>query len=178
MRYNQVMSKYSQRLGVFPFLLLGAGLFTVGLLAMSHIVDNWWPFDVGRLDLIRATALDRADAAMLLEAADLEIVLALLATILVTATGLVLPLAFILNRRFGRTRPDGEVRPYSPRLLVTLRQSMWVGVWVAFCVWLQMNRALGIAVAALVATVLILFELLLQVRTRASDVTNMTREAS
>jgi hypothetical protein len=53
--------------------------------------------------------------------------------------------------------------------MITLRQSMWVGLWVTFCVWLQMNRLLSIALAVLVAVVLIMFELLLHIRTRAAD---------
>ena len=40
------MKKVIQWLGVFPHLLLGAGLFVIGMLAMNQIMDNWWPFDV------------------------------------------------------------------------------------------------------------------------------------
>lgn len=159
------MGGFIERLGVFPFLLLGLTLFVLGLLSLNHIVDNWWPFDVQRLDLVRDTALDQAEAALLLEAAETEIILAFLASVVVAATGLVLPLAFFLNKRFGRPGNDHTI---SPAFLVVLRQSMWVGAWVAFCVWLQMNRTLGLAVAGLVATVLALFEVLLQVRTRAA----------
>ena len=57
------MSKFTGRLGVMPLLLLGGGLFAIGLLAGQHIINYWWPFDVSRLDLVRATALDRADPA-------------------------------------------------------------------------------------------------------------------
>jgi hypothetical protein len=177
MGYNDAMSKSIQRLGVFPSLLLGSGLFVIGVLSMSHIVDNWWPFDVARLDLVRSTALDRADAAMILEAANTEILLAFLATVMVATTGLVLPLSYILNRRFSKTSGAEEEQRPTPPFLVTLRQSMWVGVWVAFCVWLQMNRALSFAVAGLVAAVLVLFELLLHVRTRAASVTAGAQEA-
>lgn len=169
------MGKSIKRLGVFPSLLLGSGLLVIGLLAMFHIVDNWWPFDVHRLDLVRSTALGRAEAAMMLEAANVEILLAFLATVLVATTGLVLPLAFILNRRLSQRR-DADRRP-SPPFLVTLRQAMWVGLWVAICIWLQMNRALGFAIAGLVAVVLVLFELLLHVRTRAASVTAGAHEA-
>lgn len=159
------MKRYVDRLGVLPFLLLGSGLAFIGLLAMRHIIDNWWPFDVSRLDLIRSVALDRADSTMLLEAANFEIIFALLAVVLVTVTGLALPLAYILNRRFLRR----SSQPASPAFMVTLRQAMWVGLWGAFCVWLQMNRVLGVAVAGLAAVVLILFELLLQIRTHAAE---------
>lgn len=154
------MRSIIHRLGVIPYLLLGAGLLVLGLLAINHIVDNFWPFDVQRLDLLRATALDQIDAPAILEAANLEILLAFLAAVLMSVTGLMLPLAYFLNRRFDRRYPN-------PRFLLVLRQSMWVGLWIAFCVWLRMNRTLGLAVVLLVAVVLVLFEVLLQLRTRA-----------
>jgi len=165
------MRKTMSRLGVIPSLLLGAALLAIGLLALNHIVDNWWPFDVERLDLVRATALGRAEAALLLDAANVQIVLAFLGSALVAVTGLVLPFGYILNRRFKRNPDAGSEADAAPAFLVTLRQSMWVGLWVAFCLWLQMNRSLGIAVAALVAAVLVMFEVLLQVRARAAHVT-------
>ena len=154
----------SIKFGVIPSLLLGAGLFVIGLVSLNHIVNRWWPFDVGRLDLVRATALNRADAALILESANPEIILVFLGTVLLTVTGLVLPLTSFLNKRFAPNQP--------PTYFTVVRQSMWVGLWVAFCVWLQMNRTLGLAVTGLVAAVLIMFEALLQVRTRAA---NMTR---
>ena len=154
----------SIQLDVIPALLLGIGLFFIGLVALNYIVNNWWPFDVSRLDLVRATALDRADAALILESVNPEIMLAFLATVLLTVTGLVLPLTSYLNKRFVPSRP--------PTYFTVVRQAMWVGLWAAFCVWLQMNRTFGLAVASLVAAVLLMFEALLQVRTRAA---NMTR---
>jgi hypothetical protein len=86
--------------------------------------------------------------------------IAFLGTILLTVTGLMLPLTSFLNKRFVPGR--------APTYFTVIRQAMWVGLWVAFCVWLQMNRTLGLAVASLVAVVLIMFEALLQVRTRAT----------
>lgn len=157
------MRDFLERLGTIPFLLLGLGLLALGLLALNQIVNNFWPFDVQRLDLVRATARGQADAPALLEAANLEILLAFLAAVMVVITGLVLPLVYYLNRRFY---PEGKLPPF----LLVMRQAMWVGIWVAFCVWLQMNRTLGIAVALLVAVVLVMFEVLLQVRTRATSV--------
>lgn len=145
-------------LGVLPYLLLGLGLAVLGLMAMNHIVDNWWPFDVARLDLVRATAVDQVDPTSLMEAANLEIIFAFLSATLVAATGIALPIAYFLNRRFGAARP---------LFLNVLRQSMWVGFFVAFCLYLQMNRMFGIAVALLVAAVLILFEFVVQLRMRA-----------
>lgn len=147
-----------QRLGIFPYLVIGLGLLALGLMAMDHIVDNWWPFDVARLDLVRATAVDQVDPASLMEAANLEIIFAFLSATLVAATGITLPIAYFLNKRFSAT---------APVFLNVLRQSMWVGFWVAVCTYLQMNRMLGIAIALLVAGVLILFEFVVQVRMRA-----------
>ena len=158
-----------QKLGVLPALLLGAALFLVGILAISHIVNNWWPFDVARLDLVRATALGYIEAASILQAGNREIILAFLGAVFITITGLALPLAYFINKRFSRYLSQRSGRPAPPHFHVTLRQAAWVGIWASFSLWLQMNRALGIAVAALVASVLILFEIMLQIRARASS---------
>ncbi|MCL4871355.1 MAG: hypothetical protein KJ063_20545 [Anaerolineae bacterium] len=148
-----------KRLRIIPIAGLGLLIALLGFLALVQIVNNWWPFDVARLDLVRATPQGQADAALILEAGNVEILLTFLASITAIVTGLALPLVYYLNIRFGKAR--------FPRFLLILRQSMWVGAWVAFCVWLQMNRTFGIAIALLVAAVLIIFEILLQVRTRA-----------
>ncbi|MEZ4646766.1 MAG: hypothetical protein R3E31_29240 [Chloroflexota bacterium] len=161
--YNQAMQKYWQKLGVLPSLALGAGLLFIGLITLNHIVNNWWPIDVARVDLIRDTVLNRADPAALLEAANTEVLVAFLGAVLVSITGLALPLAYFLNKRFGR-------QTTFPPFLVTLRQAMWIGLWGAFCVWLQMNRTFGLAIATLVAFVFLLFEVLLQIRTQTATV--------
>lgn len=157
------MGESFQRLGVFPYLLLGLGLLALGLLASNHIVNNFWPFDVTRLDLVRASALDGANAAAMLEAANGQIVMAFLASVMLSVTGLAMPVASYMNIRFGRS---GEGAP----ALVVVRQALWAGLWVAFCVWLQMNRTLSPGVALLVAAVLTTFEVLLQIRRRASSI--------
>lgn len=152
-----------ERLGVWPALILGVALALLGGLALNHIVDNWWPIDVTRLDLIRQTSLDRVDAPSLLAAANFEILTAFLTALLVAVTGIFLPLTHFLNKRFGRDT-------IYPPLLVALRQAMWVGMWSAFCVWLQMNRTFGLGIAGLVAAVFVLAEMLLQLRTEVSRV--------
>lgn len=156
------MKGFLTRLGVIPSLLFGLSLLGLGLLSLNYIVDTWWPFDVERLDLVRATAQGTIDAPTLIAAANSEIILAFLAATLVAVTGLVLPFVFFLNKRFGNPTT-------TPGFLLTLRQAMWVGLWIAFCTWLQMNRTLGVAIVILVAVVFILFEFLLQLRTRASQ---------
>lgn len=159
------MLKAFEKLGVTPYLIIGFGLLVLGLMAMNHIVDQWWPFDVTRIDLVRATAIDQVDPSSLMDAANTEIILAFLSAVLVAATGIGLPIAYFLNWRFGTLKGGGN-----PQFMVVLRQAMWIGFWVSFCMWLQMNRLLGIAVAVLVAGVLILLELLLQIRNRTTSV--------
>ena len=138
----------------------------LGALAVDRIVNTMWPFDVTRIELVRATAQQRVDAAMLLAAANSDIIIAFLASVVVAATGLALPLSYYLNKRLL----PPEMRHEPPPFLTVIRQASWVGLWAAFCLWLQMNRTLGVAVAALVAAVLILFEVVLQIRARAASV--------
>jgi hypothetical protein len=156
------MKKLTSRFNIVPYLLIGMALFLLGLLTIRHIMDNFWPIDVMRLDLIRFVGQDQAGATQLLQAANSEIIIAFLAAVLVAVTGLALPLAYYLNKRFGRSD--------SRSFLVVLRQAMWVGIWVAFCTWLQMNRSFSFGVALLVAGVLVTIEVLLQIRTRAATI--------
>jgi hypothetical protein len=169
------MSNLVRRLGVVPYFFFGFALLAAGLLLIEYIVDNWWPFDVQRLDLVRATVLGRAEAATLLSAANMEIIFLFLAAVAVAATGLVMPVAYLLGRRFGLANNTSR---QPPRLLVVMRQSAWFGIWIAFCLWLQMNRTLGIAVAILGGAVLVLFEILLQIRARAAGIGLPTRATS
>lgn len=160
------MKRFANRLGIVPVLILGAGLLILGVLALNQIVNTMWPFDVRRLELVRATAQQRIDATILLASARNDIIIAFLASIVVTFTGLAMPIVYLFNKRFSSDGRSGN----APRFLVVMRQAMFVGFWVAFCVWLQMNRTMGIAVAVLVAGVLILFEILLQIRSHAATV--------
>lgn len=166
MVYNPAMHRFVRRLGVVPVLALSAGLIVLGALAVDRIVNTMWPFDVSRIELVRATAQQRVDAAMLLAAANADIIIAFLASVIVAVTGLVLPLAYFFNKRLQPYEMRGEPPPF----LTIIRQALLVGLWVAFCLWLQMNRTLGVAVAALGAAVVVLFEVVLQIRARASDV--------
>lgn len=161
------MQRFFRRLGVIPVFLLGVGLFLLGALAIDRIVNTMWLFDVSRIELARAVVQQRADSTTLLAAANGEVLAALLASVIVAVTGLALVPMYYLNKRFN----PPEVRDQPPMFLPVLRQSMFAGFWAAFCVWLQMNRTFGIAVALLAAAVLILFELVLQIRERATAVT-------
>ena len=151
-------------------LFLSAGLFLLGALAVDRIINTMWVFDVTRIDLARAVVQQRADAPALLAAANNEVLVAFLASIVVAVTGLVMVPMYYVNKRFN---PPG-FRDQPPVFLSVIRQSLFVGLWAAFCVWLQMNRTLGVAVALLAAAVLVLFELVLQIRARASAVTEQS----
>ena len=160
------MQRLFRRLGVLPVLLLSVGLFALGALAVDRVVNTMWLFDPSRLELVRATAQQRVDAGTLLAAANTEVLIAFLASVVVAVTGLVMVPMYYVNKRFN---PPG-FRDQPPVFLAVLRQSLFVGLWVAFCLWLQMNRTFGVAVAVLAAAVLVLFELVLQIRERASAV--------
>ncbi len=160
------MQRLFRRLGVLPVLLLSVGLFALGALAVDRVVNTMWLFDPSRLELVRATAQQRVDAGTLLAAANTEVLIAFLASVVVAVTGLVMVPFYYVNKRFN---PPG-FRDQPPVFLAVLRQSLFAGLWVAFCLWLQMNRTFGVAVAVLAAAVLVLFELVLQIRERASAV--------
>ena len=143
------------------YVIIGAALCAVGLLALNHILNSFWPIEVDRLDIVRAVALDQAEPSQLMSSANLEIILSFLAAILICVTGLMLPVTHFLNIRFSQMENSNS--------LVVLRQAMWVAIWAAFCTWLQLNRAFGWGVAVLVAAVFLVLEVMLQVRTKAAD---------
>ncbi|HSH01214.1 MAG TPA: hypothetical protein VLL52_01760 [Anaerolineae bacterium] len=148
---------WQKRLGVYPFFVVGSLLAVGGGFALYQLSNFVWLFDVEqRLDLLRAVPLGRTDPAALWDASLTPVVLTFLGAMLITVMGGVMPLVFYLNKRFGQSEVPGYI--------LTIRQSFLIGFWVAICVLLQMNRTLGMAVAVLVGLVLIIFELLLQIR--------------
>ncbi|HML23791.1 MAG TPA: hypothetical protein PKD09_19200 [Aggregatilinea sp.] len=81
----------------------------------------------------------------------------------VATTGTVLPFVRFLNIRFtreGGTPPAGGV---------LLRQSIWVGLFVVACAWLQMPRVLNPVIAFFLALSLVLIEFFLRIRERSGD---------
>ena len=157
-----------ERLGIIPYLLIGAFILIIGLMALLYITNNFWPFDVNRIDLVRATAVNQADSSSLMAAANTEILFGFLLGVFLVAMGIALPIAYLLNKRLGRIADNRIGESSSTNFLVVFRQAFAVGVWGAFCVWMQMHRTFGIAIALLVAAVLILFEILLQIRSRTA----------
>jgi hypothetical protein len=73
-------------------------------------------------------------------------------------TGTVLPFVRFLNARF--TRDESE----SPSDGIVLRQSIWVGLFVVACAWLQIPRVLSPLIAFFLALSLIAVEVFLHMR--------------
>jgi hypothetical protein len=73
-------------------------------------------------------------------------------------TGTVLPFVRFLNVRFTR---EGSIPPSGG---VILRQSIWVGLFVAACAWLQIPRVLNPVLAFFLALSLIVIEIFLRIR--------------
>jgi hypothetical protein len=69
------------------------------------------------------------------------------------------PVVLAIHRRFRGEPPTGTV----------WRQSVWVAVLGAACAWLQMNRWLNAALAAIVFGVFVVIELLLSLRARQEE---------
>ncbi|MBN2302944.1 MAG: hypothetical protein JXQ72_00615 [Anaerolineae bacterium] len=70
-------------------------------------------------------------------------------------TGTVLPFVRFLNMRFNRDIPASGV---------ILRQSIWVGLFVVACAWLQIPRVLNPVIAFFLALSLFVIEVFLYVR--------------
>ena len=78
-------------------------------------------------------------------------------------TGTVLPFVRFLNMRF-----TGEDSP-PPSGGVILRQSIWIGLFVVACAWLQIPRVLNPVIAFFLALSLIVIEVFLHVRERSDS---------
>ncbi len=80
-----------------------------------------------------------------------------------TVTGTVLPIVRYLNVRFTAVGQD------VPASGIIVRQSVWVGLYVVTCAWLQIPRALTIPPAIFIAVVFIVVEVFLRTRELAID---------
>ena len=69
------------------------------------------------------------------------------------------PVLLAIHRRFRGEPSSGTV----------WRQSVWVAILGAACAWLQMNRWLNAGLAAVLAGVFVVIELLLSLRARQED---------
>jgi hypothetical protein len=77
-------------------------------------------------------------------------------------TGTVLPVIRYLNVSLfaGRGIPPGGV---------IVRQSVWVGLYVVICAWLQILRALSVPIMFFLASVFLVLEVFLRMREASSD---------
>jgi hypothetical protein len=76
----------------------------------------------------------------------------------IAVTGTAIPFVRFINVRF--TPLFAEVPPSG----VIVRQSIWIGLFVVTCAWLQIPRALSLPLAAFVALVFIVVEVFLRSR--------------
>jgi hypothetical protein len=83
--------------------------------------------------------------------------------LLLAVSGTALPIVRYLNVRF--TPLEREVPPAG----VIVRQSIWVGLFVVTCAWLQIPRLLNAALALLIALLLLGAELFIRSRELAAE---------
>jgi len=78
----------------------------------------------------------------------------------IATTGTALPFVWLLHRRFGASQPA--------RSSILLRQGLWVGLYTAICIWLQINRSLTLALALLLVAGLAAIEWFLRLLERST----------
>lgn len=76
----------------------------------------------------------------------------------IAVCGTVLPFVRYLNMRFMPIDAD------PPPGGVIVRQSVWIGLWVVACAWLQMLRGLSLPIAFVLALVFVALEVFLRTR--------------
>ncbi|MEM9954117.1 MAG: hypothetical protein AAF846_21080 [Chloroflexota bacterium] len=81
----------------------------------------------------------------------------------IAVTGTVIPIVRSINVRFTPVMKD------VPPSGVIVRQSVWVGLFVVTCAWLQIPRALSIPLAIFIALVFIVVEIFLRTRELATE---------
>ena len=81
----------------------------------------------------------------------------------IAVTGTAIPVVRFVNIRFTSLMDD--VPPGG----VIVRQSVWIGLFVVTCTWLQIPRALSLPLAIFVALVFIVVEIFLRTRELAAE---------
>lgn len=74
--------------------------------------------------------------------------------------GTAIPLVKLLNNRFRGSYPE-------PPDWISVRQSLWIALFVATCAWLQIPRVLNGAIAFFLALSLAVIEIFLRLRERS-----------
>lgn len=83
--------------------------------------------------------------------------------LLMAVTGTAIPVVRYINVRF--TPLDAEVPPGG----VIVRQSVWIGLFVVTCAWLQIPRVLSLPLAVFLLVVLVVVEVFLRSRELAAE---------
>jgi len=81
----------------------------------------------------------------------------------IAVTGTVIPIVRYLNVRFT------PIRAELPTSGVIVRQSIWVGLFVVTCAWLQIPRALSLPMVAFLIMVFVVVEIFLRTREIAQE---------
>lgn len=81
----------------------------------------------------------------------------------IAVTGTVIPFVRFMNIRFTSLMDD------LPPSGVIVRQSVWIGLFVVTCAWLQIPRALSVPLAIFVALVFIVVEIFLRTRELSAE---------
>ena len=81
----------------------------------------------------------------------------------IAITGTALPIVRYLNVRFTPLNKD------VPASGVIVRQSVWIGIFVVTCAWMQIPRALSLPLVVFLAIVFIVIEVFLRTREIASE---------
>jgi hypothetical protein len=87
--------------------------------------------------------------------------------LLMAVTGTAIPVIRYLNVRF--TPLEMEVPPGG----VIVRQSVWVGLFVVTCAWMQIPRVLSLPLMLFLAVVLLVIEIFLRSRELAAERENL-----
>lgn len=75
------------------------------------------------------------------------------------ASGLFLPLAYFIHRRFPNNPPAETT--------VLVREALWFGAYCDFMLWLQLGNVLNLALAVFIAMGFVAIEFLIRMRERA-----------
>lgn len=154
------------RLGVWPALAVCAAAVTLGVLWLNGLVNALWvvpPDHPAFLEMQRAVATGTVNSTALLEASDWRLLALFLAAVTLVGLGLSLPLLYYANRSVRLRRKLAMVSFWT-----LLRQALWAGLWLAFGVWLQMQRTFGIPIILMLGVVFVLLELLFLLRWRSA----------
>lgn len=81
----------------------------------------------------------------------------------IAITGTALPIVRYLNVRFTPLNKD------VPASGVIVRQSVWIGLFIVTCAWMQIPRALSLPLVVFLAIVFIVIEIFLRTREIASE---------